>query len=149
MLTTACCPTARLMPVRTASLKPFFWTCISYWPTGSARTRKLPSSPVTASRAAPVSTLLTVTEAPEIVAPVESANFPEIEEPVCAHPATAETRISGSQLAGGHRRLDVRPWLSSDVRECVGAKKPDAISRLQAERSQPVRPGTENNLKAG
>src|SRR5260370_33439856 len=43
-LTTACCPTTKLIPVSTAALNPVFSVLTSYRPTGSDKARELPTS---------------------------------------------------------------------------------------------------------
>src|SRR5205814_6874539 len=77
-------PTARLIPVWRAALKPDSSAFTSYLPTGRDNTRYVPVSLVLAVRPAPVSRLVTVTLAPGTAAPEESSTLPETVAVTCA-----------------------------------------------------------------
>ncbi len=76
--TTASCPTARLIPLRTSVRNPGFSALTSYGPMGSESVRKDPDSSETAVRVAPVSRFFTVTAEALMAAPEGSSTFPEM-----------------------------------------------------------------------
>src|ERR1700730_16858415 len=83
--TAARCPSTRVIPVFDSKRNPVCSAVTSYFPTLNSDASYRPEESVTSVRIAPVSTFLTLTVAPTMMAPVESVTTPLSEASPCAH----------------------------------------------------------------